>query len=149
MPFYPNFFLFSTLGGMNHFFSPNPSPHLRSDAHQSLIIGWNADVDHTQTIGRYIPPPPGFGTPDCKVFGGFRLREKLKRLYFSALVMFFGGLVIGAAYLASQLGRVLQTTLSLAGLLGGPSVAVYTMGLFLPFTNSFVSLYRPITLYLQ
>ena len=63
--------------------------------------------------------------------------------------MFFGGLVIGAAYLASQLGRVLQTTLSLAGLLGGPSVAVYTMGLFLPFTNSFVSLYRPIALYLQ
>ena len=46
-----------------------PGGHLRSDAHQSLIIGGGADVDHTQTIGgmqsnywRDISPP-GFGTP--------------------------------------------------------------------------------------
>ena len=32
-------------------FSPNSSKHLRSDAHQSQIIGEDADVDHTQTIG--------------------------------------------------------------------------------------------------
>ena len=54
-------------------FSPNSSGHLRSDAHQSQIIGGDADVDHTQTIGGdtvkllggYIPPSsfPGFGTP--------------------------------------------------------------------------------------
>ena len=31
-------------------FSPNLSGHLRSDAHQSQIIGRDADVDHTQTI---------------------------------------------------------------------------------------------------
>ena len=37
---------------MEHFFSPNLSGHLRSDAHQSQIIGGDADVDHTQTIGR-------------------------------------------------------------------------------------------------
>ena len=57
---------------MEHFFSPNSSGHLRSDAHQSQIIGENADVDHTQAIGgdtvkllgRCIPhSPPGFGTP--------------------------------------------------------------------------------------
>ena len=29
----------------------NSSEHLRSDAHQSQIIGGDADVDHTQTIG--------------------------------------------------------------------------------------------------
>ena len=52
-------------------FSPNSSGHLRSDAHQSQIIGGDADVDHTQTIGGdavkllggYIPPM-GFGTPE-------------------------------------------------------------------------------------
>ena len=53
-------------------FSPNSSGHLRSDAHQSQIIGRDADVDHTQTIGGDIvqllggyilPIPPGFGTP--------------------------------------------------------------------------------------
>ena len=58
---------------MEHFFSPNSSGHLRSDAHQSQIIGGDVDVDHTQTIGRdtiklmggiYPPIPPGFGTPD-------------------------------------------------------------------------------------
>ena len=57
---------------MEHLFSPNSSGHLRLDAHQSLIIGGDADVDHTQTIGkdtvellgRYIPPfLPGSGTP--------------------------------------------------------------------------------------
>ena len=32
-------------------FSPNSSGHLRSDAHQSQIIGGDADVGHTQAIG--------------------------------------------------------------------------------------------------
>ena len=36
---------------MEHFFSPNSSGHLRSDAHQSQTIGGDADVDYTQTIG--------------------------------------------------------------------------------------------------
>ena len=45
-------------------FSPNSSGHQRSDAHQSQIIGGDADVDHTQTIrGIYPPIPLGFGTP--------------------------------------------------------------------------------------
>ena len=56
---------------MEHFFSPISGGDLRSDAHQSQIIGGDADVDHTQIIGgiesnywgRYIPPSPlGFGT---------------------------------------------------------------------------------------
>ena len=96
LQFYPNFALFSTLGGMNldndfflvskssedqkqkrssskmelcpnsgedqkkkrsspkmeHFFSPNSSGDLRSDAHRSQIFGGDADEDHTQIIGR-------------------------------------------------------------------------------------------------
>ena len=36
-------------------------------AHQSQIIGGNADVDHTQIIVGDIPPPsPGFRTPVCQ-----------------------------------------------------------------------------------
>ena len=35
----------------NNFFSPISSGHLRSDAPQSEIIGGDADVNHTQTIG--------------------------------------------------------------------------------------------------
>ena len=49
---------------MEHVFSLNSSGDPRSDARKSQIIGGDADVDHTQIIGGYIPPsPPGFGTP--------------------------------------------------------------------------------------
>ena len=56
---------------MQHFVSPNSSGHLRLDAHQSQIIGGDADVDHTQTIGwiqsnywgDISPHPPGFRHP--------------------------------------------------------------------------------------
>ena len=59
------------LSKMEHFFSPISSGHLLSNAQQSQIIGGEADVDHTQTIGGntakllggYTPIPPGFGTP--------------------------------------------------------------------------------------
>ena len=36
-------------------FSPNPSGHLRSDAHQESNYWGDADVDHTQTIGGIQP----------------------------------------------------------------------------------------------
>ena len=38
---------------MEHFFSPNSSTDLRSDAHQSHNIGGDADKDHTQIVGGY------------------------------------------------------------------------------------------------
>ena len=57
---------------MEHFFSPNSSTDLRSDARQSQIIAGDAAKDHTQIAGGYTfkllggiypPSPPGFGTP--------------------------------------------------------------------------------------
>ena len=56
---------------MEHFFSPNSSTDLRSDAHQSQIIGGDADVDYTQLFGGiqsnywggYIPPSPRVSAP--------------------------------------------------------------------------------------
>ena len=56
---------------MEHFFSPTSSRDLHSDAHQSQIIGRDADIDHTQVIGGiqskywgiYPPHPPGFRHP--------------------------------------------------------------------------------------
>ena len=58
-----------------HFFPPNSSGYLRSDAHQSQIIGEDADVGlhhtvlkllggYSQIIGEiYSPRPPGFRHP--------------------------------------------------------------------------------------
>ena len=40
-----------SLPEMEHLFSPNSSRDLRSDAHQSQIIGGNADEYHTQIVG--------------------------------------------------------------------------------------------------
>ena len=54
---------------MEHIFSPNSSTDLRSDAHQSQIIGGDADEDHTQIVGGYTVKllggyiPPGFRHP--------------------------------------------------------------------------------------
>ena len=49
---------------MEHFFFSNSGGDLRSDAHQSQIIGGDANVDHTQIIGGIYPPiPPGFRHP--------------------------------------------------------------------------------------
>ena len=60
---------------MEHFFPPNSSIDLRSDAHQSQIIGGDADKDHTQIIGGGIQSnywegyiPPGVQHPcQCKL----------------------------------------------------------------------------------
>ena len=57
---------------MEHFLSSTSSTDLRSDAHQSQIIGGDADEDHTQIVGGgysqiigavYPPIPPGFRHP--------------------------------------------------------------------------------------
>ena len=85
---------------MLHFFSPNSGGDLRSDAHQSQIIGGDADVDHTQIIGRdtvkllggYIPPSlPGFGTP---------AREGLssERLFLASRGSVLGKAVLGLGF---------------------------------------------------
>ena len=57
---------------MDHFFSPNPSGDLRSDARRSQIFGGDADEYHTQFIGGgysqiiggiYPPHPPRVSAP--------------------------------------------------------------------------------------
>jgi hypothetical protein len=51
----------------------------------------------------------------------------------------FGVAAIGLAYLCQYFGNtVLQLSLSLFGLLGGPLLGVISLGMFVPFANSFV-----------
>ena len=57
---------------VEHFFSPNSSGDLRSHAHQSQIIGGDADEDHTQIIGgdtvKLFPHPSRVSaSPDCNM----------------------------------------------------------------------------------
>ena len=51
----------------------------------------------------------------------------------------FGVLAIGMAYVASLFEGVLEAALSIQGIVGGPLVALFTLAIFFPFANSFVS----------
>ena len=89
---------------MEHFFSPNSgedqkkkvftrngtlflSTDLRSDAHQSQIIGGDADEDHTHIVGGYtvkllrgyIPPSPPLFRHHCPLNSNFC--QSIKILY--------------------------------------------------------------------
>jgi len=51
----------------------------------------------------------------------------------------FGSLTIGMAYLTSLLGgSLLQVVLSISGIFGGPDIALFSLGVLLPFVNSYV-----------
>lgn len=58
---------------------------------------------------------------------------------FLGLVVIFGLLCVGMAYVASVLGGVLEAALSILGLVGGPLLCLFTLGLMFPFVNSWVS----------
>jgi len=55
-------------------------------------------------------------------------------------VIVYGGLCIAMAYVASQLGGVLQAALSILGMVGGPVLSMFTLGLIFPFANSWGAL---------
>ncbi|CAK8694363.1 unnamed protein product [Clavelina lepadiformis] len=52
------------------------------------------------------------------------------------MIVFYGGICILFAYLASTLGQVLQAAISVLGLVGGPLLGLYTLGVLFPFVNS-------------
>jgi hypothetical protein len=54
--------------------------------------------------------------------------------------MCYGLITVGVAYMAGGLGpRVLQITLSIFGMVGGPLLGLLTVGMFFPCVNSWVS----------
>nr|XP_039271182.1 sodium-coupled monocarboxylate transporter 2-like [Styela clava] len=55
------------------------------------------------------------------------------------LVFAYGIICIGFACLSTVLGNILQTTLSLLGVIGGPTLGLYTLGAIFPMANSWSS----------
>lgn len=53
------------------------------------------------------------------------------------LVAAFGALVMGLTWVASMMGGILAAALALFGAIGGPLLGVFTLGIFVPFANSF------------
>ena len=69
-------------------FSPNSSTDLRSDAHQSQIIGGDADKDHTQIVGGICPLHPPRVLAALIVRIEFGLENKFSLLFFSSCPSF-------------------------------------------------------------
>uniref|UniRef100_A0A8C9U6B7 Solute carrier family 5 member 8 n=1 Tax=Scleropages formosus TaxID=113540 RepID=A0A8C9U6B7_SCLFO len=55
------------------------------------------------------------------------------------LSLFYGAVCIGMAAIASLLGGLLEAALSIFGIIGGPLVGLFSLGIFCPFANSTVS----------
>ncbi|XP_001951358.1 putative sodium-dependent multivitamin transporter isoform X1 [Acyrthosiphon pisum] len=59
-----------------------------------------------------------------------------KRVYLmKILVLVYGSVCIILSFLAKYMGSVLQTALTIFGVIGGPVLAVFTLGILLPYIN--------------
>ncbi|KAG7158326.1 Sodium-coupled monocarboxylate transporter 2-like 2 [Homarus americanus] len=56
-----------------------------------------------------------------------------------ALSLFFGLLTFALVFVAEQLGNILNAALSIFGVVGGPLLGVFTLGMFFPWANSTVA----------
>jgi sodium-coupled monocarboxylate transporter 8/12 len=52
----------------------------------------------------------------------------------------FGAVCLALTYVASQLGNVLQAALSLFGMIAGPLLGLFTLGMVFPWANKWVRL---------
>ncbi|XP_070384317.1 sodium-coupled monocarboxylate transporter 1-like [Dermacentor albipictus] len=64
------------------------------------------------------------------------LGDRAAGILLKVLTVVFGVIVVAMVYVAQQMGDVLQSALSILGIVGGPLVGVYSLGIFVPFANS-------------
>ncbi|CAD5112036.1 DgyrCDS1285 [Dimorphilus gyrociliatus] len=77
-----------------------------------------------------------FAKPVFKWRRTFNMTDKNATYLSKIIAVFFGLLTIGVAYLTKLLGNmVLQISLSVFGLVGGPLLGVFFCGIFLPFVE--------------
>jgi len=56
------------------------------------------------------------------------------------LALLYGLLCVGISFAAEYLGGVLQASLTIFGVVGGPLFGLFTLGMFFPSANQMVSL---------
>ncbi|XP_050430507.1 putative sodium-dependent multivitamin transporter [Adelges cooleyi] len=70
-----------------------------------------------------------------KPFRKHEIPDKKKVYYMKLLVLAYGGVCIILAFLAQYIGSILQTSLTIFGVIGGPVLAVFTLGVLIPKAN--------------
>ncbi|XP_070591072.1 sodium-dependent multivitamin transporter [Erythrolamprus reginae] len=62
--------------------------------------------------------------------------ERRATLYSKLLALGYGILCLGMAYISSMMGPVLQAAISIFGMVGGPLLGLFCLGMFFPCANS-------------
>ena len=82
-----------------------------------------------------MPPQPAYAklrnTP---------LPENWTGLITKILALLYGFVCLGISFAAESLGGVLQASLTIFGVVGGPLLGLFTLGMFVPFANQTVSI---------
>jgi sodium-coupled monocarboxylate transporter 8/12 len=68
------------------------------------------------------------------------LPETRSGLISKVLALLYGFLCVGIAFAAEHLGGVLQASLTIFGVVGGPLFGLFTLGMFVPSANQTVSI---------
>lgn len=64
------------------------------------------------------------------------MTESRATLLSKGLALAYGIICLAMAYIASQMGSVLQAALSIFGMVGGPLLGIFCLGIFFPWANS-------------
>lgn len=70
---------------------------------------------------------------------GSALNDTTSAFVTKFLCVILGGCCIALAFAAQYLGAILQAALTIFGVVGGPLLAVFTLGMFFPSANQAVS----------
>ncbi|KAI4465226.1 sodium-coupled monocarboxylate transporter [Holotrichia oblita] len=72
----------------------------------------------------------------CKSFLKKELSEKQTHILMKLSVIVMGLICVGLVFVVEKLGTVLQLTMSIGPIANGPSLALFTMGILLPWINA-------------
>lgn len=79
--------------------------------------------------------------PVYHFWSGNEIPVSRSALLSKGLALGYGVLCLAMAFLSRLLGGILQASLSIFGMVGGPVLAIFTLGMFCPCANEPVSLH--------
>ena len=89
------------------------------------------------TVSSGLNALAGVCLTDCLQLGcGIKISEEKKTLATKLLALLFGILSFGIVFMVKYLPGVLQAAIGIFGMVGGPILGAFSLGMFVPFANS-------------